>query len=58
VKAVYENEVEEFFFNEFAVEGVKVFIEKKLKMDEDVLILQHPRLPFSKPSFGVQGVRI
>ncbi|MHC1720279.1 MAG: hypothetical protein AB9844_06305 [Clostridiaceae bacterium] len=58
MKAVYENEVEEIFFNGFAVDGVKVFIGKKLKMDEDVLILQHARLPFSKPSFGVQGVRI
>ena len=57
-KAVFENEIEKDLFNEFQVNGVKVFILKELKMDEEVKIIQHVQLPFTKPSFGVQGVHV
>jgi hypothetical protein len=55
---VHESEVEDYLYNEFEVDGVKVFIAKELKMDDEVVILQHPQIPFTKPSFGVLGVRI
>jgi len=35
---------------------VKVFISKELKRDESVKIIQHVKILFAKPSFGVQGV--
>lgn len=57
-KAVYENEIDKDLFNEFQVNGVKVFISQELKMDEEVKIIQHVQLPFAKPSFGVQGVHV
>lgn len=55
---MHESEIEEYLYNEFEVGGVKVFIAKELKMDDEVVIFQHPQLPFAKPSFGVLGVRI
>jgi len=50
--------VEDYLYNKFEVDGVKVFIAKELKMDDEVAIIQHPQLPFAKPTFGVLGVRI
>jgi len=58
VKAIHESEIEDYLYNEFEVSGVRVFIAKELKMGEDVVILQHAQLPFTKPTFGVQGVSI
>jgi len=58
VKAVHESEIEDYLYNEFEVSGVRVFIAKELKMGENVVVLQHPQLPFTKPTFGVQGVSI
>jgi hypothetical protein len=57
-KAVHESEIEDYLYNEFKVGGVKVFIAKELKMGDEVVIFQHPQLPFAKPSFGVIGVSI
>lgn len=55
---ILENEIEKELYNEFEVSGIKVYIAKELKMDENVNIIQHVKLPFTKPSFGVQGVRV
>jgi hypothetical protein len=57
-KTVHESEIEDYLYNEFEVSGVKVFIAKELKMGDEVVIFQHPQLPFAKPSFGVTGVSI
>ena len=57
-KVILENEIEKELYNEFEVSGIKVYIAKELKMDENVNIIQHVKLPFTKPSFGVQGVRV
>jgi len=50
--------VEEELYNLFEENGVKVFIAKELIMGEEVVILQHPHLPFAKPTFGVLGVSV
>ena len=55
---MHESEVEDELYNVFEENGVKVFIAKELIMGEEVVILQHPRLPLTKPSFGVQGVSV
>jgi hypothetical protein len=55
---VHESEVEEELYNVFEENGVKVFIAKELIVGEEVVILQHPHLPFAKPTFGVQGVSV
>lgn len=57
-KAVFENEIEKELYNEFEESGIKVFILKELKIDENVKIIHNIQLPFTKPSFVVQGVRV
>lgn len=57
-KVVFEGEVEKELYNEFNIQGVKVFISVELKMDENIRIIQRKTLPFTKPSFGVIGVKI
>ncbi|HSN58216.1 MAG TPA: hypothetical protein VLR72_01950 [Clostridiaceae bacterium] len=55
---MHESEVEEELYNLFEENGVKVFIAKELIIGEEVVILQHPHLPFAKPTFGVLGVSV
>ncbi|MGE5628677.1 MAG: hypothetical protein ACM3X7_11300 [Solirubrobacterales bacterium] len=55
---VFDGEVEKELFNEFNIQGIKVFISVELKMDENIRIIKRKTLPFTKPSFGVIGVRV
>jgi hypothetical protein len=55
---VHESEVEDELYNVFEENGVKVFIAKELLVGEEVVIIQHPHLPFAKPTFGVLGVSV
>lgn len=57
-KVVFEGEVDKELFNEFQFEGVKVFISTELKLEDNIKIIQRKLLPFTKPSFGVIGVKI
>ena len=47
--------VENAFYN-FEYEGIKVFINKSLKLEEEILVYQKFKLPFIGAIYGVKGV--
>lgn len=43
-------------FHNFEYEGIKVFINKSLKLGEEILVYQKLKLPFIGAIYGVKGV--
>lgn len=45
-------------FNTFEYEGIKVFINKSLKLGDEILIYQKLKLPFIGAIYGAKGIII
>lgn len=45
-------------FHSFEYEGIKIFINKSLKLEEEILVYQKLKLPFIGAIYGVKGVVI
>ena len=45
-------------FNEYEHQGIKIYIEKKLKTQDTIHIDVNPKFLFFKPSFSVRGVEV
>ncbi|MCT8977650.1 hypothetical protein N4T77_13705 [Clostridium sp. CX1] len=45
-------------YKSFEYKGVKVFIEKYLQLEEDILIYQKMKLPFIGSIFGSKGISV
>lgn len=46
------------FFNTFEYEGIKIFINKSLKLGDEILIYQKLKLPFIGAIYGAKGIII
>ena len=46
------------YYNEFSYDGIKIFIEKFLKLEDEIYIYEKVKLPLIGQIYGVKGVSI
>ncbi|MDP4090207.1 MAG: hypothetical protein Q8930_13170 [Bacillota bacterium] len=59
LRVLYETEIlDKEQYNIFEYQGTKVYVLNELKVEGDINIFQKRKMPFSKPVFGVRGIKV